>query len=228
MFDDPTDVTYVYDFGYAPDPGEVAGTTGRSSGAFEAGPVEARYALHESIGEPGVMGERLTVTAGRGTPEGDAWIDAVIQSMVRSNEPELPESQIVDLAADLAASTGMYYEEVWSTVFVSGQARQPHLRGRDRHEPRLRRVRSRRPPMPTSRSARVRPSSFPTPENPFYREPFKTMQAAEFSALLEARRAARRRCRRSFDRAVGRRPRCSGGRCSTTPPTAGCTSASSA
>jgi hypothetical protein len=118
--DDPVDVTDVYDFGYAPDPNEPRDYRA-VEWAFESGVVEARLALHESLTEPGVMGERLTVDIGRGTPYGDAWIDTVVQTMVRLREPDLPESQIIDLAADLVASPeNMYYEEVWSSVFVSG------------------------------------------------------------------------------------------------------------
>lgn len=121
VFADATDVTDVYDFGYAPEPGEERDYRA-VEWAFEAGPVEARFALHESLSDDRIVGERLTVTDGRGTPEGDAWIDTVIQTMVRWNEPELPESQIIDLAADLAAiTTGTYYEEIWGSVFVSGQ-----------------------------------------------------------------------------------------------------------
>ena len=119
VFEGPTDVTEVYGFGYFPvddEPRDYRAV----EWAFEDGPVEARFALHESLSEPGVLGERLTVTDGRGTPEGDAWVDAVIQTLVRWNEPDLPESQIVDLAANLVVDTSRYYEEVWSSVFASG------------------------------------------------------------------------------------------------------------
>lgn len=120
VLDDPVDVTYKYDLGYAPDPNEPRGYRA-FEWAFETGVVEARLALHESLTEPGVMGERLTVDIGLGTPYGDAWIDTVVQTMVRLREPDLPTSQIIDLAADLVEPPeNMYYEEVWSSVFVSG------------------------------------------------------------------------------------------------------------
>ena len=119
VLDNPVDVTDVYDFGYAPDADEPRDYRA-VEWTFEVGPVEARLALHESLSDPSVMGERLTVDSGRGTADGDAWIDAVVQTMVRLHEPGLPESQIVDLAADLIAPEGMYFEDVWSSNFVSG------------------------------------------------------------------------------------------------------------
>ena len=108
----------------------------------------------------------------------------MVQTLVRWHEPDLPESQIIDLAADLVVGTSMYYEEVWGSVFVSGQpdsrtfavetGSMPYFTESERSDP----------------DADVTADTGPTwdDDGGFLRvkEPFKKERAREFTALLEA------------------------------------------